>query len=102
MTDPIALRAPYRTRIAEHPAASLIGRAPDDVCAALIGATTEGVSARRKARRLPRPDPVLWQDDIELVHEVLDAAITETLTRPEREPALYADLGRLMPLPDDE
>jgi hypothetical protein len=49
---------------------------------------------------LDRPDPTLWQDDHDLVHEVLSAAITEGQTDPEREAALYADLSRLMPLPD--
>lgn len=97
MTAP---RAPYRTRIATHPAAALIGRAPDDVCAAIIGATTEGVASRRRAMGMERPDPVLWQDDHELVREVLGAAITEGQTDPEREASLYADLSRLMPLPD--
>jgi hypothetical protein len=100
MTDATPKTVKPYARIATHPAATLIGRAPDDVCAALIGATTEGVAARRRTMGLDRPDPVLWQDDHDLVHEVLSAAITEGQTDPEREAALYADLSRLMPLPD--
>jgi len=100
MTDATPKTVKPYARIATHPAAALIGRAPDDVCAALIGATTEGVAARRRAMGLDRPDPVLWQDDRELYVEVLDAAITEGATDPEREAALHRDLSRLMPLPD--
>jgi hypothetical protein len=86
-----------RAVIPQHPAADLIGRAPDGLLACLIGVTRPAIGHHRTARGIPAVDPRAFVDDVGVQATFRAEAIAEVTARPDRADALNAAAAAWIP-----